>query len=169
MKKFLPLVALIALVGCGGEANTTPSQAASLPANLIVTTAPPDAKDVAAAKQSLKSGDAVVIRGRIGGAEKPLADNRAIMTIMDLSMPTCDKTPMEKCPTPWDSCCEPVEVRTAKSATVQVVGTDGKPLRATLAGVGGIAPNKQVIVAGIAKPIGGDAVIIEAKQIYVSP
>jgi hypothetical protein len=77
---------------------------------------------------------------------------------------------MDTCKTPWDSCCEPAEVRTAKSATVQVVGADGKPLKAGLKGVGGLAPLKHVVVAGIARHApGSDVLLVEANQIYVAP
>jgi hypothetical protein len=167
MKKFILGLMLLA-AGCGSEATNAPEATAKLPADLIATTQPADAKDLAAVKASAKAGDAIVIRGRVGGTESPLAENRAIMTIIDPSVPTCDKTPMDTCKTPWDSCCEPADVRTAKSATVQVVGSDGKPIKASLKGVGGIAPSKQVVVAGTAKPA-GDALVVEARQIYVLP
>src|SRR6185295_856386 len=129
--------------------------------NLIVTTEPAGARDITAVKNGVKDGDAVVLRARVGGAKDPLADNRAIMTVADLSLPTCDKTPMDTCKTPWDSCCEPREVIAAKTASVEVVGPDGKPLRASLAGQNGIAPMKQVVISGTAKQsAGSDALIV---------
>jgi hypothetical protein len=94
----------------------------------------------------------------------------AVDIIAAISLPTCDKTPMDNCPTPWDSCCQPAEELVAKSISVQVVGADGRPLKAGLAGVAGIAPLKQVIVSGTAKTSGGSApLIVLAKQIYVMP
>jgi hypothetical protein len=177
MTKLIALTAVLGLglflYGCGDETATTASNepaapTAALPANLIATTAPAEAKEITAAKTSAKAGDAIVIKGMIGGTENPLATNRAMMTILDSSVKTCDSMPGDACKTPWDACCEPAEVRTAKSATVQVVGADGKPLHATLKGVGGIEPLKKVVVSGVAKP-SGDALIVEAKEIYVQP
>ena len=168
------------VVGCDNSSTDTATAAKSetaqaaepLPAWLIATTRPSGAaQDVAAAKKSAKDGEKVVVRGRIGAQKEPLAANRAIMTIADVSLPTCDKTPMKARKTPWDSCCQPEEELTAKSATVQVVGADGKPLKATLQGAGGMKPGSEVVVAGTAKvpPGGGDALVIEAEQIYVTP
>jgi hypothetical protein len=152
------------LVGCERESAKTaaPTQTTAaelLPADLFATTQPAGAVDVVAAKKSAKDGDAVVIKGRIGGQKEPLAANRAVMTIADISLPTCDKTPMDTCKTPWDSCCEPAEELVAK------------PIKAGLAGNNGLAPNKHVVVAGTAKTAGGggDALIVQAKQIFVVP
>ena len=167
------------VIGCDNRtketasaAKTETAQAADvLPAALIATTRPSATpQDVVAAKKSAKDGQQVVVRGRIGAQKDPLAANRAIMTIADTSLPTCDKTPMDQCPTPWDSCCQPQEDLTARSATVQVVGGDGRPLKASLKGAGGMKPGSEVVVAGTAKvpPGGGDNLIIEASQIYVT-
>jgi hypothetical protein len=175
----------LVVVGCdrdgkpasSASAPATPAVAtASLPADLIATTPPDGAQDVSAVKKTAKDGDAVVVRGKIGGSEQPIAKNRALMTILDASLKTCDTIPGDKCPTPWDACCESSEARAANSATVQVVGTNGKPLTGTLENAGGIKPLKNVIVAGIVRIAPGDVVdanakplVIEAKQIYVTP
>jgi hypothetical protein len=170
------LIGLAALLpGCNrGSSAAAPESARAtseaLPANLFVETAPPGAIDVAAAKKSIKDGQSVVIKGRVGGQKEPLAPSRAIVTLSDLALRTCDKSPMDKCSTPWDSCCEPQDEIAASSLTVQVVGAGGQPIKAGLAGVEGIAPMKQLIVAGIAKTLpGSDAIIVEARQIYVTP
>jgi hypothetical protein len=121
-------------------------------------------------KKSAKDGQTVTIRGRVAGQVEPLAKNRALMTLLDSSVKTCDTIPGDTCKTPWDACCEPADALAAHSATVQVVGTDGRPIKATLAGVGGIQPLKQVVVSGKAKRAeGADALIVEATQIYVTP
>jgi hypothetical protein len=175
MKKKMMIALLglaLVLYGCGrGESETAADGSAqmdTLPANLVVKTAPQGAQDIPAAKASAKEGQPIVIKGKIAGNERPLADSRAIMTILDPTVKTCDTMPGDACVTPWDACCEPIEVRTAKSATVQVVGADGKPLKTTLKGVGGLEPLKQVIVSGVAKSA-GDALVVEAKEIYVQP
>src|SRR5436190_21268373 len=133
----LIMTTLIAFTGCQKE--TPPPQASTdaLPANLFATTQPTGAVDIPTAKKLARDGQPIVIKGRIGGQKDPLAANRAIFTLADLSLQTCDKSPMDKCPTPWDSCCEPKEKIAANSASVQVVGPDGRPLKTTLAGAQG--------------------------------
>jgi hypothetical protein len=173
------VAAAVVIVGCDNEhksaspsASTTApaAAAASLPAGMIVAEAPAGAQDLDAAKKSAKDGDAVVVNAWVGGADQPMAKNRAIMTVADKSLPSCDKTPMDTCKTPWDSCCEATEIRTAKTATVQVVDASGKPLAGTLENVAGLKPLSKVTVTGIARrPAGSDSLIIEAKSIHVTP
>ena len=166
----------VAVAGCGeDEASSTSSappaaSSAQLPADLVVADAPADAQDVTAVKKTAKDGDAIVIRGKIGGGEEPMAKNRAMMTILDPSVQTCDKVPGDSCKTPWDACCEPSEKIAANSATVQVVGADGKPLAGTLAGVANLKPLSTVTISGTARrPADSDVLIVEAKQIHVAP
>jgi len=183
MKTFIAFAVLsvavgLAIVGCDNERKSTSSAApeapaaaaASLPAGVMVTDAPAGAQDLDAVKKGAKDGDAVVVSAWIGGADEPMAKNRAIMTVADKSLPSCDKTPMDTCKTPWDSCCEPTEMRTAKTATVQIVDANGKPLPGTLENVAGLKPLSKVTVAGIARrPAGSDTLIIEASKIHVTP
>ncbi|MEA2708846.1 MAG: hypothetical protein QOF78_1447 [Phycisphaerales bacterium] len=173
----LSVATLLVVVGCDNEAESTrsaapaatPVAAASLPAGMVVTAAPAGAQDLDAVKKSAKDGDAVVVNAWIGGADEPMAKNRAMMTVADVSLPSCDKTPMDTCKTPWDSCCEAIETRTAKTATVQVVDAAGKPLAGTLENVAGLKPLSKVTVAGIARrPAGSETLVIEAKQIHVT-
>ena len=168
--------ALVAfLVGCKDEytsqATVTVEPAEKLPAKLIAATQPAgDVQDVAATKKSARDGDKVIVRGKVAGSADPLADNRAMLTLLDASVKTCDTLPGDACKTPWDACCEPADTIAANSATVQVNGADGKPLKSSLEGAGGIKPLQQLIIAGTAKkPAGSDALVIEANEIYVVP
>jgi hypothetical protein len=141
-----------------------------LPSNLIVATAPSGAKDILELKRSAKDGDSVVLRGRIGGRKDPIADNRAILTLIDVSMIPCNQIPEDRCSTPWDACCHPKEEILANSATVQVVGSDGQLVRAGLSGVGGLAPMKEILVTGkIAGPVDEKNLLVQATNIYVVP
>src|SRR5688572_12600018 len=88
-------------------AAATEGPADALPAGLILDKSPEGARDLVAVKKSAKVGDAITMRGRVGGTEKPLADNRAIVTVVDSSVTTCEKTPDDACQTPWDACCDP--------------------------------------------------------------
>jgi hypothetical protein len=165
-------IALVVVVGCDragtvSKNSESASAAAALPAGMIVTTAPADAKGVVELKGSAKDGDDVVVRGIVGGTEDPVAANQAIVTLLDTGVTTCDKMGMDKdtCKTPWDACCE--KDLSAKVATVQVVGADGKPLKGSLSAAG-LKPLKQVVVAGKARvPADGKALVIEASKIHV--
>ena len=101
------------------SSNVAANEAAAepLPAGLILVKSPDGAQEITAVKKTAKAGDTVTLRGRVGGSEKPLAENRALVTLIDMTLPTCEKSPMETCPTPWDACCEPSEEIAAKSAT----------------------------------------------------
>src|SRR5215218_2845875 len=153
MKKFIAvgtaiLLFTLMIAGCNKEGDQPRAAADALPAGLVSSSPPGGAVDVIALRKTAKDGDTVVVKGRVGGQKEPLASNRAIMTVADLSLPTCDKTPMDTCPTPWDSCCEPTTEIAAKSISIQVVGADRRPLKSGLGGATGIAPLKQVIVSG---------------------
>ena len=169
MRNFLIIAAVAGLLiaGCGHKDGAT-AQSDTLPASLFVTAPPQAPLDIGAAKKSAKDGESIVLRGRIGGQREPLAANRAVMTLADLSLPTCDKTPMKSCDTPWDSCCEPSDVVAAHSVTVQVSRPDGKPLKIGLNGEHGIKPGKEVVVAGTARRLGDEnSLTIDVKQIFV--
>src|SRR5688572_14726320 len=106
------LIAAALAVGCedtstssGGstapksEATAAPA-AAALPTNLRLASAPAEAKGVAAVKTSAKDGDRVVLRGVVAGRSEPIAANRAIVTLLDAGIATCDKNPADGCRTP---------------------------------------------------------------------
>lgn len=121
---------------------------ASLPADLFLASAPADPAGIKAAKAAGSPGGKVVLRGRIGGSKDPFVANRAIFTLVDDALPACSDNPDDACESPWDYCCEKREDIASNSATVQVVGADGAPVRAGLNGVGGLAPLARVIVIG---------------------
>src|SRR6266513_2654196 len=102
----LIITTIVLFVGCQKEAPPPQASADPLPANLFATPHPAGAVDIPTPKKSANDGQPIVIKGRIGGQKEPFATNRAILTLADLSLPTCDKTPMKTCDTPWDSCCE---------------------------------------------------------------
>ena len=171
---WIAVVAIAVFVALGCSKDETPVQTGggtdALPANLIAPAEPSGALDVAAAKKAAKDGEPIVIKGTVAGAKEPIAANRAIMTLLDSSIQTCDQMPGDTCATPWDACCEPADKLAANTASVQVVGADGKPLRTGLQGVTAVAPLKKVTVAGTAKITpGANVLVVEAKEIYVAP
>jgi hypothetical protein len=180
MRKSILLSAVVAAiglvaVGCNDESSTTsqsPGQqqqaaapADALPAGLILAQAPEKATDVLALKQ-VKVGDEVVFHGKVGGRLAPFVDGRAVFQVVDAGIQSCADMPADHCPTPWDYCCD-ADVN-KKSASIQVVGADGKPLRANLKGVGGLKELSDVTIKGtLAKAGEAGPVIVNATGIYV--
>jgi hypothetical protein len=141
---------------------------AELPAGLFVAAPPADAKPVTAAKAAAKPGEVIVVRGYVGGRAKPIADGRALFTIVDgATAPQCGG-PDDHCPTPWDACCADKAAIAAGSATVQIAADDGKPLAAVIDGVNGFKPGATVVVAGtVAASSSEKVLIISATAIHV--
>ena len=171
-------IALVAFViGCDDrdtgahQATPTPAQASSadaLPANLVVPEAPAGARDVVTLKKEAKAGDEIVVRGRVGGSVSPFVDGRASLQLIDTSLKACGEgTAMDDCKTPWDYCCDDPKEVAAHSASVQVVGADGKPLRVGLQGVGGLKPLSVVTVKGTVAKAPDSGLVVNATAIHV--
>jgi len=185
MKKFTITFTLMALalagmgiMGCEQKSEQAASRspnanqptAAALPANLFVQSLPDGARSVAEIKADADATGEVLVRGRIGGRVEPFVDGAAVFLLADASMKSCDELHGDSCLTPWDYCCEPRESLVAKTATVQVVGADGKPLRRSLKGQHGLAPLASITVAGeIAQRDGSGILVINAHRIHVKP
>lgn len=165
------------LPGCDDEASdgaptasaATSAQAALLPEGFVLASAPDGARGVAETRSAAQEGETVVVRGVIGGREEPIAPNRAILTLLDESVKTCDRMSEDDgCKTPWDACCEAPEVISANSLAVQVVDAQGRVLEGSLAGAGGLAPLSRVVVVGRYRPSpDGQAAVLEATRLYV--
>lgn len=180
MKKrmmFACLLAAAIVVGCDEKpatnaeaAQTTGTNAtatAALPPSLRLATAPADAKEVAVLKGAVKDGDRVVVQGIVAGRADPIAENRAILTLLDTNVKTCDQNPADECKTPWDACCEPADVLAKNSVTVQVVDAEGRPVKASLASVDGVKPLARLVVSGTAKVSSDGVVLVNADGMHV--
>jgi hypothetical protein len=171
----LAAVALVA--GCDDKSATSSSAgggasasaaAEPLPPGLMVDKAPENARPVAEVRKSAGDGDEVVVRGRIAGRAEPFTEGRAQFQLVDASVKACSEMPGENCPTPWDMCCEDAKSIADNSLTVQVVGADGRPLKATLNGVNGLKPLSEVAVKGkVKKSPDGKAMMVNATELYV--
>lgn len=164
------VLAALFLASCGQNGQPQPPAPAGalLPAGLFLDAAPENPREIVEAKREFKEGDHVAIRGRIGGTANPFVNGRAIMTIIDLSLPTCADKPDDCCETPWDYCCETRAEIVAHAATIQVSAEGGGPLRTDLKGAAGLAPMKEVIVVGrVGKTASPTAFLVEAEGIYI--
>lgn len=148
------------------KASTEATAGTGIPDGVWLASSPADAKAVADVKKSAAAGQEVVLFGRIGGGRNPFVSGRAMFMLSDRSIPSCNEKHNDGCPTPWDYCCEPKETVLGGTLTVQIVGTDGKPLKADLEGVHGLKPLAEVVVKG--KTVGtGSEMVIDATGIYV--
>ena len=177
-------VAVVALVGFAGAVivagcddgvarSGAPDASASagadaLPAGLIVAEAPASAKGVGEVREAAADGDDVVLRGRVAGSADPFTPGRAVFQLVDSGIKSCAETEGDGCATPWDMCCEDPSTLLRNSVTVQVVGPDGRPLKAGLKDVAGLKPLSEVSVKGkLRKSADGKAVTVDATELHV--
>ncbi len=132
------------IVGCGRSGTTTITTTAP---DWIVAEAPTGDVSVSQAKAQAAEGEAIVIKGRIGGRRDPISADAATFILVDVAIPSCDQIPGDKCPTPWDYCCEPSESMAAGTATVQIVDETGHVRHVDLKTLG-LKPLDTVIVTG---------------------
>jgi hypothetical protein len=121
---------------------------------------------VVAAKTDVADGAAVVVRGVVAGRKDPVASNRAIVTLLDASIRTCNQTPGDTCQTPWDACCEDADTLAKNSLTIRVADAAGQPLKAGLGDR--IKPLAKVTVAGTMRKGADGVAIVDAKAIHVT-
>jgi hypothetical protein len=148
-----------------------PSADKALLENVIKTTPKGEAKAIKDLKASAKPGDEVTLTGRVMGNSKPFVDGRAAFILADPSLiSACSDTPGDECETPWDACCNSPEEKKKAIATIQIVNAEGRVLKQTIEGVGGIANLAKLTVSGkVADGSTGDLLIINATAIQPTP
>jgi hypothetical protein len=141
---------------------------APLPTGFFVEKPPENAKDVSEARkaETLKPGDEVVLRGRIGGSKEPFVAGRAVFTLMGRGLKACSENPDDKCSKPWDYCCETKADILANSVTVQVVDAKGQILRTDMKGRRGLKELSEMVVVGKVASADGKAVVVNATAVY---
>lgn len=145
----------------------------AIPASLFLAEKPKDAKDLretkaSAQKGDLKKGDTITIHGRVGGRAEPFVKARSIFLLADSRLVACNEKPGDACKKPWDFCCETSESLKANTASIQIVGADGKPLKVTAEKAGGLAPLSKVTIVGKIADVSKDgAFLITATGIHV--
>lgn len=165
---------LVLLAGCGDPPPPEPADAGTgdatgLPDGLFLAAAPDGPVGVTDAKKSAQEGDEVVLRGRVAGTKHPFVDGRAALTLADMDAVTpCNVNPEDGCQTPWDACCDTPAELVAGTATIEVVGADGKPLAVGLKGAGGIEELSVLVVRGkVARRPDDQVLIVHATGIHV--
>jgi hypothetical protein len=150
-------------------AATTPAVVAPSAALSAVLATPPtgEAKPIHLIRTTAKPGDEITVSGKIMGNEKPFVDGRSAFILGDTEVLTaCNEDPADKCSTPWDVCCDSPEDKKRGIATIQVVGADGRVLKESLEGVGGLAKLAAVTVSGkVAEGSSPDLLIVTATAI----
>lgn len=169
------MVSALLLVSCGKKSTETsvevsvskPSQ--SLTAVLAAAPAA-GAKSIVSIRSTAKPGDEITVSGQIMGAAKPFVDGRAAFILGDPEVLTpCNKVPGDECETPWDACCDSPEDKKRATATIQIVGADGRVLKESIEEVGGLKNLAKVTVTGkVAEGSSADLLIVNASAIGVA-
>ena len=174
MKSLTPLWILsgilLVAVGCGGSDGSSGANDPknTLPNGFFLTASPAGAQPLSEVKKSANAGDDVVFRCRIGGRKAPFVDGRAIMIVIDPALPSCADNKGDTCPVPWDYCCETPETLVANTATVQLVGNDGKPLKSSLENNNGLSPLAWITVVGnVAEKDASGRFVVNAQGVFV--
>lgn len=143
---------------------------APLPNGFFVDKQPENAKDVSDVRKAgtLKVGDEVVLRGRIGGSKEPFVAGRAVFTLVGRGIKACNESPDDKCSTPWDYCCEPKDQILANSVTVQVTDAKGQILRTDMKGRQSLKELSDVVVSGKVASSDGKAIVITASAVAIT-
>lgn len=124
---------------------------------------------IPAARSTAKPGDEITLRGRIMGSASPFVEDRALFILGDTGTLTpCTDIPGDSCETPWDVCCETPEEKKLGTATIQIVDANGRVLKESLEGIGGIAKLAHITVTGkVANASSPELLLINATAIRV--
>lgn len=172
--RYLTLTAaVISLAACreqAAESAAVPAPATETPAALsAVFSAEPAGEPaaIAAIRATAKPGDTITLQGLIMGSRRPFVDGRAAFLLGDPDVLTpCNEKPGDDCETPWDVCCDSPEDKKRGTATIQIVDADGRVLRDSLEGIGGLVPLARVTVSGtVAEGSNADLLLVNATAI----
>lgn len=128
-----------------------------------------EASPIHLARTTVQPGDVIVLKGQVMGAAEPFVDGRAAFILGDRNKLTpCNEIPDDPCEAPWDNCCDPKEAFREGTATIQVVGENGRPLKEGLEGVEGLNKLSKILVKGeVAEQSGPGNLVVNAKAIQI--
>lgn len=160
----------LALSGCGEEKTEETEAAATENTSLeavFLESAPDGAVSVLKARESVNPGDTITVSGRVAGAMKPFSDHYATFVLADETLETCERIPGDNCKTPWDACCVEPKTISASRITVQVIGSDGRPVKSSMKGINGLEELDDLVVTGtVAEGSNAENLILNATGIY---
>jgi len=158
---FMGMVALVA-TGCspGGPVATIDGTP------YLLTEEPQGAADVITARKEAADGDDLLIVGRIGGGANPWIKDAAAFTIVDPSLKACSDIPGDKCPKPWDYCCETHKLPGA-TALVKVVDAEGQTVKADARDLLNVTELSTVVVKGKAQRDDAGNLTVLANGVYL--
>jgi len=173
MRRYLSLAVLLAVVaGCGdtdrgkpvteGGAKSDPEAAAAVGKMLLLREEPAGAKGVKDVRAGAKTGDEVVVVGRVGGRSEPFTKGLALFLIVDPSL-----KPAMECDCPWDYCETPKKDLEPARATVKFVDADGAPLKVGAREAFGIKELSTVVVKGRAVRDEAGNLVVVANGLFV--
>ena len=162
-ERILTILLLATLVGCTkGTSNTSNIDGSQYQ----LTSEPTGAIDVLKLRSTAANDDAVVVVGRIGGAQ-PWIEGLAAFTLVDSSLPACNEIEGDSCKTPWDYCCEPSLA--TKQALIKVVNQQGEPLEVGAQELLKLKELQTVVVQGKVKLDASGNMSILASGVYIRP
>jgi len=172
------IVLFAALLGCDAKTternspsteSTTTQAPTGIPAETYLAVRPAGVLDLVEIKKNAKAGDAVVFLARVGGRVKPFAEKQAIFVAADPSLKSCELMSTEDyCTMPWDYCCTSREDLRMGTATIRILGADGRPVATSAQGAGGLEPLKFIVVEGIVSDRNDEGLfVVDADRIWV--
>lgn len=162
------------LIGCTSEKNSTtsngsveqPDAAVVDSSPYLLLAEPKDPAGVIRVRDEAANDDEVLIVGCIGGSSNPWIEGRAAFTIVDLSLKSCNDTLDDRCPTPWDYCCETDKLPTS-GALVKFVDDSDRVLKADPKTLFGVKELSTVIIKGSAQRDDANNLTVLASGIFV--
>lgn len=163
------LAGVILMAGCGEKEQSIQTLEVEIPPVFVTDPILGTPVPIPEARIKLSAGDEVVLSGLVMGVPHPFVEGRGVFVLGDEGTLTpCDLNAGDTCKMPWDACCDPAEVRMAGTATIQVLGEDGKPIRTGLKGVHGLVELSRVTVSGtVARNSSPEAFILNASAIHI--
>ncbi|MFC7337536.1 hypothetical protein ACFQY0_10140 [Haloferula chungangensis] len=171
--KYLSILALsLAFISCSEEVAVKESEAKSTSPELkavFVNSIADEASPIHLARTTVQPGDVIVLKGQVMGALEPFVDGRAAFILGDREKLTpCNEHPDDPCETPWDNCCDTKEDFRDGTATIQVVGPDGRILKEGIEGVEGLEKLTKILVKGkVAEQSGPTNLVVNASEIQI--
>jgi len=161
-----------ALVSCSEKQNATDVKVEVTSPELkavFVERIADEASPIHLARTTVQPRDVIVLKGQVMGAMEPFVDGRAAFILGDRAKLTpCNERPDDHCESPWDVCCDTKEALREGTATIQIVGEDGRPLKEGLEGVEGLEKLSKILVKGeVAEQSGPGNLVVNATAIQV--